>query len=124
MINPIMISFQENIKTKMFHLQNKNYLFSNVVFIFPSNLLGDSKPCISYAETFYPMLNELNTCLLDWNLVSVDQVFETMTLFWRSVVNEFKILLTEEKIVQLRDDLKLKHPYSVADIITLEDVHD
>ena len=88
------------------------------------NLLGDNKPDVSDADFFNPMLNELNTDLLDCNLITFYHVFEIKTLFWNAIANEFKSLVIEGIIVQLRDDLKLKHPDSVAAIRTLQDVHD
>ena len=68
-IDPTLIAFQENMKTKTYHPKNENYLFANVVLLLPSNLLGDDKPEISDAENFFPMQNELNTDLVDCNLV-------------------------------------------------------
>ena len=68
----------------------KNIYFDNVVLMFPFNLLAHNKPGVRDAENVYQMSYELNTDLLDWNLVTVDHVFfKIMTLFWDSIVNEF-----------------------------------
>ena len=62
--------------------------------MFISSLLGNDKLEISNAEK-NPIPNELNTDLLDYNLVTVDHVFEIMTFFWNAIVNEFKCLVIE-----------------------------
>ena len=123
MKHPTMVAFQENVKTKTCHPKNEYFTHENVVLMIPFNLLRDKKPDVSDAKKFLPTLKEINTDLLDWKLIKIDQSFEIMSFFWNTIVNELKSTVIEETIVQLLNDLNSKSPDSLTDIKTSQDAH-